>query len=143
MNLRYFVAISWSALTTLLAGFALLKKTTTAGDLNYVPSFLVGWLDRNYDFRTFLMTILVALVPCMLLANGCEVVQRRFLLFIITSLLLAMEFAQIWIPTRGFGLPDLLYTIAGAGLVEICASLWQRSFAQKRAKGKCTAAEAE
>jgi len=86
---------------------------------------------------------LITILPCLLLATAELATRRRALLAVLTLALLAMEFAQLWIPTRGFGFPDLFYTLAGAGFVELFAVLWQLIFGRRAVAGRKVAANAE
>jgi hypothetical protein len=124
------LAILWIFLTLALAARALLKPTTTSSDLGYVPFFFVEWLDRNYNVRTLVMTLLITSVPTVLLAisNPLHAKMRRGLLIVAASALLAMEFAQIWIPTRGFGWEDVGYTLLGTAISEALASVCAVAF---------------
>jgi len=123
--LRRALAIIWASLTLSIATYALLKPNTTAKDLAFVPTFVASWLDVYYDLRTLFMAIAVSIVPSLLLRNTCFALQRRILLSITVGVLVGGEVAQIWIPTRGFGIPDILYSLAGVATAEAVAMGWQ------------------
>ncbi|PAY17885.1 hypothetical protein CKO51_19545 [Rhodopirellula sp. SM50] len=101
-----------------LAAYAIVKPSTTAADLVFLPNPIVSWLDVQFNFRTFVMTMAVCFVPaCLLGAAVWDLVRRQFLSAAL-ALLVGLEFFQLWIPTRGFSWADVGYTFAAAATVE-------------------------
>ena len=113
--------------TLSIAGIAVLKSTTTAGDFGFLPQDWVLWLDRNYDLRTLVMMLCVSAPPAVLLWHPRWNVIRRAMLGLILFLLVFFECLQLWIPTRGFSLADIGYTAVGGLLAEVFALLTQRT----------------
>ena len=130
-------------LTLSVALYAILKPATTANDLWILPSRWAVWLDAHYDLRTLLMTLGVLLPVAGLLAQTAWNRPRRRLLLLVTSVLVMAEFAQLGIATRGFGWPDVGYTVLGGVVAEAVATIWanvweigQRKMAGKKEKRK-------
>ncbi|MCC9656081.1 hypothetical protein [Rhodopirellula halodulae] len=118
-KLRLSMAAATAVLGLLVSLYAIWKPSTTAGDLFFLPQAWVEWLDSHGDFRTFVMSALVAVVPSVWLGTyQLDLVRGRWLLCV-GLLLSAMEVGQIWIPSRGFGIPDLMFTLAGVAAVEL------------------------
>jgi len=115
----------WIASTMSIAAYAVLKPRTTASDLPFVSGKLALLLDQFYDVRTMLMAMLVTLGPALLWFAPEFDRGRRSLFVVLMAILLAFEFAQIWIPTRGFGWPDVAYTVAGVAAVEFVVAVMQ------------------
>ncbi|MCS7465781.1 hypothetical protein NZK35_03710 [Stieleria sp. ICT_E10.1] len=113
-------------MTASTAAYAILKPGTTAADLTFLPNPVVGWLDENFNFRTFVMTLGVCLVPAFLLASGESDNVRRRLLSVALIVLVSLEFIQLWIPTRRFGWADVGYTFAGVAAAEVLVLLARR-----------------
>lgn len=124
-SVRTWLVLAWCTSTLLIAAYAVLKPRTTAADLVFLPTPLVGWLDLNYNFRTLVMTIGVASVPVVLMRRREDDRIRRWVLMLVLALLMAFETSQIWIPTRGFSWQDVAYTLGGGVLCEAAALLWQ------------------
>jgi hypothetical protein len=115
---RFGLAGAATLLALLVSVYALWKPATTAGDLAFLPPAWVVWLDDRGDFRTFVMAGLVAGGPAGWLGTRELDRARLALLLVILVVLLGLEFGQRWIPTRGFGTADLMYTLAGVVSVE-------------------------
>ncbi|KLU06667.1 hypothetical protein RISK_001422 [Rhodopirellula islandica] len=120
---RLWLAGAAACLALLVSVYALWKPATTAGDLVFLPHAWVVWLDDRGDFRTFVMAGLVAAVPAGWLGTRELDRVRVTGLLVILLALLGMEVGQRWIPTRGFGTADLLYTLAGVAFVEAAIRL--------------------
>ena len=107
----------WLLLTLATTSYALIKPSTTAADLVFLPNAIVRWLDNYFNFRTFVMAVAVCSAPACLLAAPVNDAPRRLLLGLACCVLLSLELAQLWIPTRGFSWQDAVYSVAGV----ICA----------------------
>lgn len=111
------------AITLAIATYAILKPSTSADDLVFLPNSLVEWLDTNFNFRTYVMAWGVCVVPAILLCGAKWANERRGWLMLLLSFLLILECTQMWIPTRGFSWEDLGYTVGGVLTAEIMAML--------------------
>ena len=118
-GVRFIAVWGWVVMTLAVAGFAVLKPTTTSADLLVLPQGWIAWLDANYNVRTLIMTTMIAVPPSLLLIRSEHNSWRRRLLVLITGVLVLFEFLQIWLPHRVFGLPDVGYTLAGGLLTEV------------------------
>lgn len=127
-------ALVWGLVTSAIATYAVLKPATTAADLRLIPPNWVLWLDANYDLRTLVMSLGVLLPPACLFAGAVSPARRRRGLAIATLWLAGLEFAQLWIPTRGFAWSDVAYTLAGGVLAELAAMCCQRLKTQSACK---------
>ncbi len=117
---RHSLALCWLLLTLTVASFALLKSSPSASELFFLPTDWAHWLDVNYDVRTVLLTFGVALPPALILhPNSCRW-ERRGMLSAVLVLLVGCEFAQLAMPKRGFGWPDIGYTVLG---IFVCETL--------------------
>ncbi|WP_231604936.1 hypothetical protein [Crateriforma conspicua] len=118
--------VLWSSAAFLLACYSLLKPSTTAADLPLIDGALARWLDENYDFRTAVMAGLIVSGPA--LAWAGPVFRGRRLAFLVATavILVSLEFAQRWIPSRGFGWADVVYTLAGIIVVETVVQTTRR-----------------
>ncbi len=130
---RLVAVVGWITMTLLMAGIAVLKSTTTAGDFGFLPSTWVLWLDKNYDLRTLIMMLCVAAPPALLLWHRDWNFIRRSMLALIVALLTLFECLQLWIPSRGFSFADIFYTFAGGLLAECLAAITQ--LAKKKIAG--------
>ncbi|WP_372720594.1 hypothetical protein [Novipirellula sp.] len=108
----------WFVVTLGVAAYAIVKPSTTAADLVFLPSPVVSWLDAQFDFRTFVMTMAVCLIPACLLGAAAWDAVRRQMLAAALALLVGLEFLQLWIPSRRFSLADVGYTFAAVVIVE-------------------------
>ncbi|MDV6032215.1 MAG: hypothetical protein F9B45_19435 [Phycisphaera sp. RhM] len=115
---RLRLVVGWLAMTLSIAAYAILKPGTTAADLALLPNPIIAWLDANFNFRTFVMALGVCLVPACLLVSEVSDRRRRMLFAAVVTVLVGLEFMQLWIPTRGFSWPDVGYTFAGVGAAE-------------------------
>ncbi|WP_413432825.1 hypothetical protein [Crateriforma spongiae] len=118
MTWRDILVVLWSTAAFLLAFYSLLKPSTTAADLPLVDGALARWLDENYDFRTAVMAGLIVLGPALFWAGTAFRVRRFSFLAATAVVLVSLEFAQRWIPSRGFGWADVVYTLVGIIVVE-------------------------
>lgn len=127
-QLRILGAAVWCLVTLSVAVFALLKPSPSAAELGFVPTTWALWLDDNYDLRTLLMTLAITLPPAALLIGRKWRLCRVYGLIAVTSLLVACEFAQLGIYSRGFGWADVGYTFLGALMSEALVRLseWMR-----------------
>ncbi|WP_044302330.1 hypothetical protein [Rhodopirellula sallentina] len=116
-----------------VAAYAVWKPTTTSADLPFLSSAMVVWLDHHGDFRTMLMSMAVCSIPAMAMFRPSLDTQRRCVLFIMMSVMLVLEYGQRWIPTRGFSIADLIYTVLGTGCIELGVLLVQVTIVLKRA----------
>ncbi len=117
-RLRIGLTILWTLLSGAAAAYALLKASPTSQDFMFLPDQWAEWLEQNYDVRTLLMSLAVLLPGAVLLGKRAFRTQRWIYVTLVTGVLLALELTQLWLPTRGFGLPDLLYTFVGGILAE-------------------------
>lgn len=115
-----------------VAAYAVWKPTTTSADLPFLSSAMVVWLDHHGDFRTMLMSMAVCSIPAMAMSRPGLDTQRRCVLFVLMSVMLVLEYGQRWIPTRGFSVADLIYTVLGVGCIELAVSLVQLVVMLKR-----------
>ena len=115
-----------------MAAYAVLKPSTTASDLTMLPSSFADWLDVNYNFRTFVMAAAISIGPAVVLMPRRQNVFRRQILALVLLILVGMECAQLWIPSRGFSWADIAYTILGVSLCEAVATLMQRRSPRQR-----------
>jgi VanZ family protein len=116
-------ASTWLILTLSLGLYAILKASPTAHDFHFLPSRLATWLDANYDLRTFVMAFAVSFPPAVLLRAPRYHKLRISLLAICLVVLTLAEIAQTQLITRSFSVPDLLYTLGGITVVEVCCRL--------------------
>lgn len=120
---RHSLALCWLLSTLAVAGYVLLKSSPSADDLFFLPTALASWLNVNYDLRTLLMALGVALPPALLLSPNPWRWQRRGMMSVVLALLIGGEVAQLTIATRGFGWPDIGYTVLGIVICEATASM--------------------
>ncbi len=121
---RFHIAASWLVLTLAVAAFAILKPQPNATELPFLPSFLSKWLDDNYDVRTFFLSLGIAVVPAIVMANDRDAGLRRTMLLTLAVLLVSLELAQFWLPDRRISVSDLVYSALGCMTAEILASCW-------------------
>ncbi len=114
----------WIAATLGVATYATLKPSTSASDLSFIPNFIIAWLDANFNFRTCIMAMGVCAVPALLLSPRRFDLFRRRMLIMAWIVMTGLEFAQLWIPTRGFGWADVTYPFVGVAVCEIGAFLY-------------------
>ncbi|MEO9751276.1 MULTISPECIES: hypothetical protein [Pseudomonadati] len=131
-KMRWFVVGIGTLFATGVAVYALWKPNTTSADLLFLPQPVVTWLDDHGDLRTMLMTIAVCSIPGMAMFRARFDSRRRAVLLALMTVLLGLEWGQRWIPTRGFSIADLLYTVLGAGCAELMALLTQLATLLKR-----------
>jgi VanZ family protein len=104
------------AVCMMAAGFLLIRESPRINPLNLLPRRWGLWLDTVFDFRTYLLAVILSLVPAgFFFSNGKQ--RRRFLIAILGFLLVG-EICQIWVPTRTFSFWDLLYSVLGVLTVE-------------------------
>ncbi|WP_182866193.1 hypothetical protein [Stieleria mannarensis] len=115
---RLMVVGIWFVVTLGIATYALIKPSTSAADLVFLPDSIISWLDAQFNFRTFVMTLGVCVIPAILLSAAGWDVVRRLVLSASSLFLVSLEFYQRWIPTRGFSWEDVGYTIAAVLAVE-------------------------
>ncbi|OYP34092.1 hypothetical protein CGZ80_16325 [Rhodopirellula sp. MGV] len=122
------LVLTWSAATLCVAAFAVLKPHPSSKELVFLPGWFTSFMDVYYDFRTFIMTVAIGLIPALLLSPSHQKLQRHSVLFVLVGALLIFEFMQNWIPTRGFSWADVGYTVAGGLACEYMARLthWLR-----------------
>ena len=123
---RMWLVFGWLVPALAVALYAILKPSPDAGEL-MIPSWWADWLNKYYDIRTMLLTLAVASPAAWLLRGGDRKRWRLGVLAFVGVVLLAAEFAQIWIPTRGFGWPDVGFTCIGIVLAGLFGITLQRS----------------
>ncbi|WP_404308825.1 hypothetical protein [Neorhodopirellula lusitana] len=129
-RVRLTLAGTLTLLAMSIAVYTLWKPDTTAGDLVFLPESWVPWLDAHGDLRTMLMAMAIAALPACLLGSHDLNRLRRWILMTILLVLLGLEWGQRWIPSRGFGWPDVLYTVAGVVVIEalVIATQWSTAW---------------
>ena len=94
-----------------VTGYLVLRPSPSISELPFIPDWLAAWADRNWDLRTavpffflsLLWTLLAGRRPGRLVAGHLA----------LAALLILTELAQILLPERHAGLPDILWGLAG------------------------------
>ncbi|MCR9295039.1 MAG: hypothetical protein NXI32_20160 [bacterium] len=124
---RYSIVVAWIGATLSIAAYATLKPSTSAHELPFLPWYVAQLLDIYYDLRTMIMTMGVVAIPAWLLWQPKDRSVRHRMLVGSTVVLVLFECAQIWLPTRHFGLSDLAFTLLGSVCTELIVLAMNRA----------------
>ncbi|MEM9827208.1 MAG: hypothetical protein AAF958_11495 [Planctomycetota bacterium] len=101
------------------AGFFTLRRESSAQSIAFLPTFVTNFLDRYPDGRTLIMSIMIAGVPGIVMANELLTTPRRLCMTFVIVVLVLFEASQLWIPTRHFSISDLAFSVIGVVVVEV------------------------
>lgn len=124
------IAMSVLGLACVLAAvlWCALSKSPLMVEICWMPAWLGKWADAYPIFRNFPAFALVSLIASLALTSskGIKRTINPLAIAIISwlgvSLIgIALEFAQVWIPSRSFDLLDIAWTLVGAFMGSLIA----------------------
>lgn len=108
-------AILLAAVTGLaLAVYLSVRPSPAMMTVNWLPRFIADWADHYGRFRNFPAYAMLA-VPFLMVTPGT--LRRARVAVLLVVFVAALEFVQIWIPTRFADLWDIFW--GGAGILAV------------------------